>query len=84
MVHKIGAGRPDALDMMKNGDIGLVVNTPSNDTRTKKHEKQIRALAVARSIPCFTTIPAAAAAVSAVERLLSDALEVEALQDVLG
>ena len=50
----------------------------------EQHEKQIRALAVARSIPCFTTIPAAAAAVSAVERLLSDALEVEALQDVLG
>ena len=84
LVHKIGAGRPDALDLMKNGEIGLVVNTPSHDLRAKDHEREIRALAVARQIPCFTTIPGAAAAVSAVERLLSRRLEVEALQDVLA
>ncbi|MGE0708233.1 MAG: carbamoyl-phosphate synthase large subunit [Planctomycetota bacterium] len=84
LVHKIGAGRPDALDLMRNGEIGLIVNTPSNDRRTKRHEQDIRALAVARNIPCFTTIPAAAAAVSAVERLIGRPLEVEALQDVLS
>ena len=84
LVHKIGAGRPDALDLLKNGEIGLIVNTPSHDLRAKDHEREIRALAVARRIPCFTTIPAAAAAVSAVERLLARRLEVEALQDVLA
>ncbi|MBL4846485.1 MAG: carbamoyl-phosphate synthase large subunit [Planctomycetes bacterium] len=83
-IHKIGNGRPDAIDLLKNGEIGMIVNTPSNDRRTKDHEREIRALAVARGIPCFTTIPAAAAAVSAVERLLARPLEVEALQDVLA
>jgi len=83
-VHKIGGGRPDSIDLLKNGEIGLIVNTPSNDRRTKDHERELRALAVARGIPCFTTIPAAAAAVSAVERLLDRPLEVEALQDVLA
>ncbi len=83
-VHKIGAGRPDPLDLLRNGEVGLIVNTPSGDRTAQRHEREIRALAVARGIPCFTTIPAAAAAVSAIERLRRGKLEVEALQDVLA
>jgi carbamoyl-phosphate synthase large subunit len=82
-VHKIHAGRPNPLDLMRNGEIGLVINTPSNTRLAYDHEVLIRALAVARGIPCFTTIPAAAAAVSAIEHILTKELEVEALQDLL-
>ena len=53
------------------------------DAALHEHEREIRALAVARNVPCFTTIPAAAAAVSAIDHLLSRPLNVEALQDVL-
>ena len=84
LVHKIHAGRPNPLDLMRNGEIALVVNTPSNNRLAHDHEREIRALAVARGIPCFTTIPAAAAAVGAIERLLAKDLDVEALQDVLA
>jgi len=83
LVQKINAGRPDPLDLIRNGEVGLIINTPSHGRLAYKHEKEIRALAVARRIPCFTTIPAAAAAVSAIERKSSGGLEVEALQDVV-
>ncbi len=83
-VAKIGAGRPDPLDLLRNGEVGMIVNTPSGDRLAQRHEREIRSLAVARNIPCFTTIPAAAAAVSAIERLRRGKLEVEALQDVLA
>ena len=81
LVQKINAGRPSPLDLMRNGDIGWIVNTPSHGRLAHEHEKTIRALAVARSIPCFTTVPAAAAAVSAIERIAEGPLDVEAIQD---
>jgi carbamoyl-phosphate synthase large subunit len=83
LVHKIHAGRPNPLDLIRNGEIALIVNTPSDDPLTRRHEQEIRALSVARRVPCFTTIPAAAAAVSAIEARRAGPLAVEALQDVL-
>ncbi|RMG15875.1 MAG: carbamoyl-phosphate synthase large subunit [Planctomycetota bacterium] len=83
LVPKIHVGRPNPLDLIRNGEIALVVNTPSQQPIARRHEQEIRALSVARGIPCFTTIPAAAAAVSAIERLRAGPLGVEALQDVL-
>ena len=84
LVQKINAGRPSPLDLMRNGDIGWIINTPSHGRLAHEHEKTIRALAVARSIPCFTTIPAAAAAVSAIERIAEGPLDVEAIQDAFS
>jgi carbamoyl-phosphate synthase large subunit len=84
LVQKINAGRPSPLDLMRNGDIGWIINTPSHGRLAHEHEKTIRALAVARSIPCFTTIPAAAAAVSAIERIAERPLDVEAIQDAFS
>src|SRR5262249_3246686 len=63
LVHRIKAGRPDALDLLRNGELQMVINTPSVGKTAHAHEKAIRALAVGRGIPCFTTIAAAAAAV---------------------
>jgi carbamoyl-phosphate synthase large subunit len=84
LTHKIRAGRPDALDLLRNGEICMVVNTPSPGKLAHAHEKSIRALAVGRGIPCFTTIAAAAAAVNAIDASHVGDLGVEALQDVLA
>ena len=84
LVHKIKAGRPDALDLLRNGEIDMVINTPSTGKIAHTHEKAIRALAVGRGIPCFTTIAAAAAAVNAIDALHAGELGVESLQDVLA
>ncbi|MBI3723324.1 carbamoyl-phosphate synthase large subunit [bacterium] len=84
LVHKIRAGRPDPLDLIRNGDVAMVINTPSAGKLVRVHERSIRALAVARAIPCMTTIAAAAAAVNAIDASLEGDLGVEALQDVLA
>jgi carbamoyl-phosphate synthase large subunit len=84
LVHKIKAGRPDALDLLRNAELDMVVNTPSSGKLAHTHERSIRALAVGRGIPCFTTIAAAAAAVNAIDARAGGELGIEALQDVLA
>jgi carbamoyl-phosphate synthase large subunit len=84
LVHKIRAGRPDAMDLLRNGELDLIINTPSTGKIAHEHEKAIRALAVGRQIPCFTTIAAAAAAVNGIDASSQGDLGVEALQDVLA
>ena len=65
---------------MVNGDLRLVINTPSGKG-TRTDEGRIRAAAVSHGIPCITTIQAADAAVLAMEALRHEELTVQALQD---
>jgi carbamoyl-phosphate synthase large subunit len=67
LVHKINFGRPDVLDIIKNREVGLIINTPSPDSETRADEVQIRTHAVMHGIPSITTIPGARAAVMGVE-----------------
>jgi carbamoyl-phosphate synthase large subunit len=81
-VRKIHEGRPNLLDHMANGQIALIVNTPSGKG-ARTDEGRIRAAAVSHGIPCITTVSAAKAAVAALERLRQRPLDVYALQDLL-
>jgi carbamoyl-phosphate synthase large subunit len=79
LVKKISEGRPNMLDLVKNGDIGLVINTPTG----KGHhtdEAKIRTAMVSHNIPCITTIAGAEAAVTGIESMISG-YSVKALQD---
>ncbi len=67
-VFKVGEGRPDIVDQIKNGEIHLVINTPSGK-KPKADEVAIRSQAVAHNIPCITTLSGAEAAVNAIESL---------------
>ena len=79
-VAKIREGRPNVLDMIKNGDLGLIINTPrGRGSRTDGY--YMRTASVVHGVPCITTIPGAVAALQAIEVLLSSELEVKALQD---
>jgi carbamoyl-phosphate synthase large subunit len=82
-VRKIQEGRPNCLDLLANGEIDLIVNTPSGKG-ARTDEGRIRASAVSHGVPCITTINGARAAVAALERLRRGELEVYALQDLLG
>jgi carbamoyl-phosphate synthase large subunit len=82
MVRKIQEGRPNCLDLLANGEIDLIFNTPSGKG-ARTDEGKIRASAVSHGVPCTTTINGARAAVAALERLRSGQLEVYALQDLL-
>ncbi|MBL9141665.1 MAG: carbamoyl phosphate synthase large subunit, partial [Phycisphaerae bacterium] len=81
LVPKIASGqRPNVLDLISNGQIQLIINTP-----TKKggntDEGRIRAQAVRTNIPIITTIAGARAAVQAIQALRAGNWQVAALQD---
>jgi carbamoyl-phosphate synthase large subunit len=67
-VFKVGEGRPDIVDQIKNGEINLVINTPSGK-KPKADEVAIRSQSVAHNIPCITTLSGAEAVVNAIESL---------------
>jgi carbamoyl-phosphate synthase large subunit len=79
-VKKIAEGHPNLLDHLIDGNVSLVMNTPSGKG-ARTDEGRIRAAAVQHGVPCITTIEAAEAAVSAMEALREEDMNVEALQD---
>jgi carbamoyl-phosphate synthase large subunit len=79
-VKKIAEGHPNLIDYMIDGEIALVMNTPSGKG-ARTDEGRIRAAAVQHGVPCITTIQAAEAAVVAMEALREEEMTVQALQD---
>ncbi|OPY26266.1 MAG: Pyruvate carboxylase subunit A [Methanomassiliicoccales archaeon PtaU1.Bin030] len=59
---------PDALGLMRNGDINLIINTPSEASGARRDGFMMRRLAVELEIPFLTTVQAARAAVAAMQR----------------
>ncbi len=59
---------PDALGLMRNGDINLIINTPSEASGARRDGFMMRRLAVELEIPFLTTVQAARAAVAAMKR----------------
>ncbi len=79
-LKKIAEGHPNLLDYLINGQIALVMNTPSGKG-ARTDEGRIRAAAVQQGVPCITTIQAAEAVVKAMEALREEEMGVQALQD---
>ncbi|MEI6153835.1 MAG: carbamoyl phosphate synthase large subunit, partial [Deltaproteobacteria bacterium] len=79
-VNKVSEGRPHVVDMIKNGALQLIINTPSG-RHPKIDEISIRANAVQYKIPYTTTLSGAQAAVNAIESMKKGGLHVKALQD---
>jgi hypothetical protein len=80
-IYKVGEGRPAVPDVIRAGRIQLVLNTPLG-RKSKDDERAIRLAAVARRVPCVTTLPGMLAAVSGIEALRGEAFLVRALQDM--
>src|SRR4029079_17451655 len=80
VVKKLSEGRPNLLDFMNDGQIRLVINTPSGKG-ARTDEGRIRAAAVQLGVPCITTLQGAEAAVKAMEALREEEMTVQALQD---
>ncbi len=66
--------------MLKNGEIHLILNTPSGRLE-RSDDSQIRAQAVLYKIPCITNISGAAAAVQALESVRREKASVQPIQD---
>lgn len=78
-VKKIVEGNPNLLDYLKNGEVQLILNTPSGKG-ARTDEGKIRAAAVQAGVPCITTLAAAEAAAGAMAALREETLEVQSLQ----
>jgi len=72
--------RPNVLDMMKNGEIDFIVNTPSSH-ESREDEVVIRSAAVANKISHCTNLAAAEASVKAIRSLQELEFKVTPLQD---
>jgi carbamoyl-phosphate synthase large subunit len=79
-IFKIGEGRPNALDLLKNRKIQLVVNTPAGQT-PRADEVRIRTTAVYTGTPIMTTISGARAAALGIEALRKSGYQVKTLQE---
>ncbi|MBT8079557.1 MAG: carbamoyl-phosphate synthase large subunit [Gammaproteobacteria bacterium] len=77
--NKVREGRPHIVDMIKNGEIALIVNT-TEGKRAIQESRSIRAEAVRRNVTYYTTLGAAVATCRAIEHL--DDGDVNRLQDL--
>jgi carbamoyl-phosphate synthase large subunit len=79
-VAKLHEARPDIVDAITNGEIQLVVNTPSGQ-RGKREDAYIRQGAIKCRIPYITTIAGALAAVEGIAAVRSHKAGVRSLQE---
>ncbi len=79
-VLKVHEGRPHVLDLVKNREVRLIINTPSG-RQERSDDRLIRATAVTTKVPCITTLAAAAATVQALEWMRRRPLDVCPVQD---
>ncbi len=81
MVYKIADGaRPNVLDIVKNREVHLVINTPSG-RGARTDEGRIRGAAAVLNIPCITTMSGATALVAALEAYRAGPLDVKSVQE---
>ena len=79
-VFKIGEGRPNPLDLLKNREIQLVINTPEGQT-PRADEVKIRTTAVYTGTPIMTTLSGARAAALGIAALAKGGYNVRTLQE---
>jgi carbamoyl-phosphate synthase large subunit len=82
-IAKLSEGRPNAVDMIKNGQIQLVINTPGG-LIPRRDENLIRGAVYAHNVCIFTTIMAARAAVDGIRALKTKPVGVRPIQDYKG
>ena len=80
VIAKIGEGRPDVLDAIKNREVKIIVNTPSGRRDARADDSRIRQAAIKYRVPYLTTIAAATAAVEGIGAAMSGLGEVRSLQ----
>ncbi|SFL25232.1 carbamoyl-phosphate synthase large subunit [Shimia haliotis] len=79
VVNKVYEGRPNVVDMLKDGQISLVMNT-TEDTQAVEDSREIRSVALYDKIPYFTTAAASHAAAQAMQARREEDLDVRSLQ----
>ena len=81
-VPKLAEGRPNTLDLLKNNEIQLVINTPSGQA-PRADEIKIRTTAIYTNTPIMTTMGGAKAAAEGIAALKQNGYGVKPLQEYL-
>jgi carbamoyl-phosphate synthase large subunit len=81
-VNKVMQGRPHAVDYMLDGKIDLVINTAHGEAAVRD-SFSLRQTALTNSIPYYTTVPEANAAVIAIRTIRKGTLAVRSIQSYL-
>ena len=78
-IQRVSDGKPNVLDLMKEGKIKLIINTVSGKM-PRQDEQKIRSSAIALGIPVITTLPGAEACARGIEALIKHKLGVKSIQ----
>jgi len=81
-VFKVNESRPNSVDLIKNGKIQLVINTPLGET-SRYDEYAIGWAALENKVAFVTTLSAAATAVKAIQKEQEGGLTVKSIQEYL-
>ena len=79
-VFKIAEGRPNVRDLIKNGLVQFIINTPSGKI-PREDEVKIRTAALSERIPIMTTVRAASASAKGIRSLQKGGITVRSLQE---
>jgi carbamoyl-phosphate synthase large subunit len=79
-IKKVYQGRPNVVDLIKNREVSLIINTPYGE-KSKDDQTPIRREAIRHQIPYITTIPGARAAVMGLSSWGEGELTVRAIQE---
>jgi carbamoyl-phosphate synthase large subunit len=83
LVRKVQEGSPNVIDLLRQGEIRLIINTPS-DKQSRQDHYQIMRAAVDYSVPYITTVQAARAAAMAIEAIQKEKITIEPLSHYHG
>lgn len=78
--EEVADGEKDVVDMIKSGEIDMIINTPYGNPGPRVDGYEIRTAAVSRDVPCVTTVQGAAAAVQGIEAAIHGNIGVRSLQ----
>jgi carbamoyl-phosphate synthase large subunit len=81
VLEKIGGGSPNVADCIERGEVDLIINTPTG-SGARADGWEIRRAAVARGIPCITTLSGGHAAARAIAAARSGEPTVLSLQEI--
>ncbi len=82
-VLKVHEGRPHIVDVIKNQEVHLIINTPSGN-EAQQDAQEIRRTAITYKIPLITTLAGARATVAAIRSLQEGQLGVRSIQEYHG
>ncbi len=80
-VRKHYEGGVTIIDRIMAGDVDMIINTPYGNSGPRIDGYEIRSAAVAKGIPCITTVQGAAAAVQGIEAMTAGRIGVRSLQE---